>query len=158
MENKIFVIDYLEYDSLEDMNPQDAELMRKAMEATEQAYAPYSGFSVGAALRLSNGLIVTGSNQENIAYPSGLCAERVAMFSAAHQYPDTAFDALAIVGRDKDGLFVEASPCGSCRQVMSQYEMRHHNNMKILLYAKEGKIRRIGGVKYLLPFAFDADL
>ena len=158
MEKKQLTIDYCEYASLEAMPAADRELMQHAIEATDTAYAPYSHFHVGAAVRLADGTIVTGSNQENIAYPSGLCAERTALFSAAAQHPHQAVAALAVVGRDAEGRLVEASPCGACRQVMAECEARHGRPIELFCYLQGGKIRRIIGVDSLLPFAFGAEL
>lgn len=158
MRNKTLVLNYVEYDSLTDMPAAEAELMRHAIDATATAYAPYSNFHVGAAVRLANGTIMTGSNQENIAYPSGLCAERTALFSASAAHPDVTVESLAIVGRDAEGALVEASPCGACRQVMAEYEHRYGNKMVVLCYLAGGKVRRIEGVDSLLPFGFDAEL
>jgi cytidine deaminase len=157
MENKELVIVYTEYDSLQEMPQADRQLMEAAMEATKTAYAPYSHFHVGAAVRLADGTILRGSNQENIAYPSGLCAERTALFSSSAQYPNLAVEALAVVGFH-EGAFTEASPCGACRQVMSEYELRFGNEITLFCYLAGGRIRRITGVKSLLPFAFDANL
>ncbi len=154
---KQLIISYTEYDSIAGMPLEDQELMRHAIAALDNAYAPYSQFHVGAALRLGNGKIITGNNQENLAYPSGLCAERTAMFSASSQYPDAFFDALAVVGRNPQGQLVAAAPCGACRQVMAEYEQRHHRAMKIYTYLEGGKIRRFDGVESLLPFSFSAE-
>lgn len=157
MELKTLEIAYSEYDSLSELSQDDRTLMEQAMKATETAYVPYSNFHVGAAVRLANGTIVTGSNQENLAYPSGLCAERTALFSASAQQPNQAVEALAVVGHFQ-GEFTEASPCGACRQVMSEYELRYHNQLTILCYLNGGRIRKISGVKSLLPFTFEAEL
>ena len=108
-------IHYQEY-KMEDLNDGDRKLIESAVAATESAYAPYSHFSVGAALRLDDGTVVTGSNQENVAYPSGLCAERTALFAASASHPGKAVEALAIVARNPEGMLVGASPCGACRQ------------------------------------------
>ena len=134
----------------------DRELMQQAVEAAEGAYAPYSGFHVGAALRLTDGAVVVGSNQENVAYPSGLCAERTALFAASAQYPHCRdYEALAIVGRNADGQLCEASPCGACRQVLSEYEHLQGHPMRILCYLQGGRIRVFPSVASLLPFSFD---
>jgi len=138
----------------DELNSADAQLLQAAIEATRQAYAPYSHFSVGAALRLASGQVVVGTNQENIAYPSGLCAERTAMFAASAQHPGDAFDALAIVARRPDGALTAATPCGACRQVMSEYENLHHRKLHILLYSDDDKILVFDGVECLLPFIF----
>lgn len=157
MEKKQLVLEYCEYDSMQEMPEADRQLMEQAMSAADTAYTPYSNFHVGAAVRLSDGTVVTGSNQENIAYPSGLCAERTALFSASTQYPQQAVEALAVVGHFQ-GEYTEASPCGACRQVMSEYELRYGNRLTIFCYLGGGRIRRVEGVKCLLPFAFEADL
>lgn len=157
MESKQLTIGYEEYASMAEMPAGERELMEAAMAAAEGAYAPYSGFHVGAAARLADGTAVTGSNQENAAYPSGLCAERTALFSASAQKPEQAVVMLAVVGLHK-GQYVEASPCGACRQVMAEYEARHGRKMVVLCYLAGGRIRRITGVESLLPFGFEADL
>lgn len=158
MQNRQIIIDYYEYESLAELPAEARSLMEKAIAATATAYVPYSHFRVGAAVLLADGTVVTGSNQENIAYPSGLCAERTALFSASAQYPDKAVTALAVVGRDAAGRLVEASPCGACRQVLSEYETRYGSPITVFLYMKEGRIRRVEGVNSLLPFSFKADL
>lgn len=155
---KQLIISYKEYESIMELPPEDQVLMRCAIGAADKAYAPYSQFHVGAAVRLSDGIVVEGNNQENLAYPSGLCAERTALFSASAQYPDAVFEALAIVGRNQDGMLVEAAPCGACRQVMAEYEQRQHRPMIIYTYLQDGKIRRFDGVESLLPFIFSAEL
>lgn len=157
MEKKL-VISYNEYNSMEELPIEDRLLMQHALSATETSYSPYSHFRVGAAVRLSDGSIVEGSNQENLAYPSGLCAERTAMFAASVRNPQAAFEALAIVGRNKEGTLSEAAPCGACRQVMAEYEQRHGVKMRILTYLDGGKIRCFDGVGSLLPFIFAAEL
>lgn len=157
MERKALTIDYCEYASLEEMPERERRLMVCAMESTRRAYAPYSKFHVGAAVLLADGTMVSGSNQENVAYPSGLCAERTALFSASVQHPELAVEALAVVGYF-EGSYTEASPCGACRQAMAEYETRYGNKLTIFCYLKEGRIRRIEGVESLLPFGFDADL
>lgn len=156
MEKKL-LIEYSEYDSLEELSTDERELMEAAMKATETAYVPYSQFHVGAAVRLADGTIVRGSNQENLAYPSGLCAERTALFSASAQYPDQSVETIAVVGHFQ-GQFTEASPCGACRQVLAEYELRYHNQITILCYLNGGRIRKLEGVKSILPFIFDANL
>jgi len=158
MTNRQIVIDYWEYDTLEEMPREGRELMAAALEATATAYAPYSGFRVGAAVLLADGTVVTGSNQENAAYPSGLCAERTALFSASAQRPEQAVTALAVAARDKEGRLAEASPCGACRQVLAEYESRYGNTVTVYTLLAGGRIRRVEGVKSLLPFLFEADL
>ena len=140
------------YDELSDA---DRQLIDTARQATYRSYAPYSHFSVGAAVRLVNGEIVSGSNQENAAYPSGICAERTALFYANAQYPDLPVEALAIAARNTQGEFLPhpISPCGACRQVMLETEQRHAHPMRILLYGTR-QIYEVKQVGDLLPFAF----
>ena len=146
---------YREYDSLEDLASGDRELLTQAFIIAESAYAPYSGFHVGAAVQLSDGSIVCGSNQENNAYPSGLCAERTALFAASAQRPNMRdYKAIAIVGMDREGRRCEASPCGACRQVMAEYEQRQGHPMRVLCYVSENCIREFSSVTDLLPFGF----
>lgn len=155
---KCYQFCYTELDDMSHLSESDLWLLRRAMSAAEKAYCPYSRFQVGAALRLGNGAVVVGNNQENMAYPSGMCAERVAMYGASAQYPDVAFDAMALIARDSGGNYVEAAPCGACRQVMVEYSRRHGRKMRLILYTTSGKIRCFNDVENLLPFSFDADL
>ena len=149
-------INYQEYESPAEMSAEDQELVAAAHEARKGSYSPYSNFQVGAALRLANGLIVKGANQENAAYPSGLCAERTAMFWASANYPDVAFDSLAISAADH-GVLCElpASPCGSCRQVMAEYEKKYGRPLKVILVGAK-RIRKFSKVEDLLPIIFDS--
>lgn len=154
--NKELVINYQEFDSVAELGTDDSELMQCAVEAAEGAYAPYSGFHVGAALRLADGRIVVGSNQENIAYPSGLCAERTALFAASAQYPQCRdYKSLAIVGRNAEGRLCEASPCGACRQVLSEFENLQGHSLRVICYLDGGRVRVFESVADLLPFSFD---
>ena len=123
--DKTFVISFREYEGVAKLSAADRELLAAAECAATGAYAPYSQFHVGAALRLADGTIVCGSNQENAAYPSGLCAERTAIFAASAQRPECRdFEAIAIIGVNERGERCEASPCGACRQVMAQYQAK----------------------------------
>lgn len=150
-ELRIFVY---EYTSLPDLPEADQKLILAAREAAKRAYAPYSKFYVGAALLLNNGEIVSGNNQENAAFPTGLCAERVALFSAHANFPETAVKTLAVTAYNSNGL-VEGpvKPCGSCRQAMVETEVRFKQPMRIILDGKK-KIQVFEGVDNLLPFAF----
>jgi cytidine deaminase len=140
--------------SYEELNSEEKNLINVAKEATFNAYAPYSLFKVGAAVILSNEKIISGSNQENVAFPSGLCAERTTLFSANSQYPDQAVKILAIAAYTKgDFLDKPISPCGACRQVILETEMRYNQPIKILLYGKKD-IYIIDGIKNLLPLSF----
>ena len=156
MTKKSITIDYTEYKSAAEMEPQDRALVEAALEARSGSYAPYSKFHVGAALRLVDGTIIKGANQENVAYPSGLCAERTAMFAAGANYPETAFKSLAIVASDH-GVTCEfpASPCGSCRQVMAEYQKKYGKPFSIILVGSR-RIRKFDRVDDLLPFIFDS--
>jgi len=147
------VIKIYQYDELSEA---DRKLIDAAREATKNSYSPYSNFAVGAAARLANGTVVTGANQENAAYPSGLCAERTVLFYANAQYPDQAVETLAVAAFNK-GDFLEQpiSPCGGCRQVMLEVEKRYGKPMRILLYGKK-EIYELSKVGELLPFSFDA--
>lgn len=146
-------IHYQEY-TLNELAAADRTLIDAAIEATDTAYAPYSNFHVGAALRLADGTIVKGSNQENTAYPSGLCAERTALFAASAQHPGVAIETLAIVGRNPEGVLTAASPCGACRQVMAEQESRQECKLRVLCYYSADKILVFEGVESLLPFIF----
>lgn len=131
-------------------------LVHAALKSTEQAYAPYSKFHVGAAVLLEDGTIVTGSNQENAAYPSGLCAERVALFHAGHQYPGVPVVALAIAAATGGKQVESISPCGSCRQVLLETEQRYGRSVKVLLCGTNDVVV-IEGATLLLPLSFGKD-
>lgn len=156
MTNKEIKIAFTEYAGAAEMEAEDRTLVEKAIEATKHSYAPYSNFNVGAALLLDNGEIITGSNQENAAYPSGLCAERTAMFYASSQYPQHAILKIAIAATQGGVLCGNpATPCGSCRQVMAQYQLRGGKPMQIILAGSE-KILKFEKVDDLLPLIFDS--
>ena len=139
---------------IDELSLQDQELIRAALKATEHAYANYSHFSVGAALRLANGRMVVGANQENAAFPSGLCAERIAVFSAQANFPDQPIVSLAIAARNDAGILPEPiTPCGACRQVILEIEDRYKQPVRVLLYGQK-KIYEIPSVKDLLPLSF----
>mgnify|MGYP003301134315 CR=1 FL=1 len=156
MTSKEIKIAYLEYESADQMDPKDRELAEAAIEATKGSYAPYSRFNVGAAVRLDSGIIIKGSNQENAAYPSGLCAERTAMFYASAAYPDNAIRSIAIVA-SQDGILCDnpATPCGACRQVMAQYQTKGGQDMSIILVGGK-KIWKFEKVDDILPLIFDS--
>lgn len=142
---------------LDELSLRDRELVQAALAATENAYARYSRFYVGAALRLENGKVVIGANQENAAFPSGLCAERTAVFAAQANYPDSPIETLAIVGRNEKGILSDPiTPCGACRQVILEIEDRYKKPIKILLYGTQ-KIYCVRSVKDLLPLSFVDD-
>ncbi|RUT73544.1 cytidine deaminase [Ancylomarina longa] len=147
-----------EYDSIDELSTEDQELVLNAKEAALRAYTPYSKFNVGAALLLENGKLVQGNNQENAAYPSGLCAERVAVFYANAQYPDVAVKTIAITSHT-NGSFLESPvpPCGSCRQVLLETEDRYKQPIKVILCG-ERKIKIVESIKQLLPLFFDKEM
>ncbi len=156
MEQESFQIDYKKLNT-EDLTQAQYQLTESAKKAIQSAYAPYSNFKVGAAVLLDNGEIVTGSNQENVAYPSGLCAERVALFSAHHQYPKANVKALAIAAMDKNGLLsTPIMPCGACIQVMSESIKRGGETFEVLLVSSN-HILHIPTALDLIPFRFDMD-
>ena len=156
MTNKEIKIAFREYDSLEHLDPQDKAVAEASIEAISGSYAPYSGFNVGAAVMMEDGEIVKGANQENAAYPSGLCAERTALFYAGASRPDKAVIALGIAAAQKGKLCeMPATPCGACRQVMAQYQLKGGRAMKVILTG-EKKIWVFDRVDDLLPLIFDS--
>jgi len=133
------------------------ELMKSAQIARDNAYAPYSQFKVGAAILLDSGEITLGSNQENAAYPSGLCAERVAVFHCGAVFPKQTIKAMAITASSKNHQLNEPiGPCGACRQSLSEYEQKQHSPIAIYFMGETGKIVRVDAVKDLLPLGFDS--
>lgn len=146
-----------EYESIQDLPENIQNLIHKSIEVTKKSYAPYSNFNVGAAVLLENKEIICGSNQENAAYPSGLCAERVAMFYANSKYPDIPIEAIAIVASQKSILSeIPAAPCGSCRQALLETENRFKKPITIYLVGKK-KITKVDNVHDLLPISFDGE-
>lgn len=140
--------------SPDELPPLDRQLVEAAMQATHSSYAPYSRFCVGAAARLEGDVIVVGSNQENAAYPSGLCAERTALFAAGAQYPDRPVLALAVAARNGDCFLSDPiPPCGACRQVILEVEQRYRQPVRILLYGTQG-VHVVDGIRALLPLCF----
>ena len=138
----------------EELSEDDKQLVERAIEATASSYSPYSHFAVGAALTLSGGTTVIGSNQENAAFPSGLCAERTAIFAAGATHPDKAVTALAIAARNEAGLTAEpVSPCGACQQVILEVEQRYNCAVRILLSGTNG-VYIINSIRDLLPLCF----
>ena len=140
----------------EELTPEELRLLDEARRATYRGYSPYSHFSVGAAAELADGTIVTGSNQENAAYPSGLCAERTAVFYAGSQHPDTPIRRICIAARNTEGepLQRPIAPCGACRQVLLEAEQRAGSPIEVLLHGTEG-IYCLSSIRDLLPLSFD---
>lgn len=156
MTNKEIKITYSEYSSIDELSAQDRLVAEAAINATASSYAPYSGFNVGAAVMLEDGEIITGSNQENAAYPSGLCAERTAMFYAGAHRPDKAMLKIAIAGGQNGVLCSNpATPCGACRQVMAQYQTKGGRPMEVILVGGE-RIWKFSKVDDILPLIFDS--
>ena len=147
-----------EYDSKNDLSSADHKLMELAEASMKNAYAAYSHYRVGAALRLSNGMVFTGNNQENAAYPSGLCAERVAMFYAKSQFPDESIESVAICAKADEFIIQEAvAPCGACRQVMAEYQNQQGNPMRVIMKGEAGPILAVESIEALLPLMFHAE-
>jgi len=152
---RIISIRVEEFNSQEELNTSDRDLMEKATFASESSYSPYSSFRVGAAVRLVHGEIITGNNQENAAYPSGLCAERVALFYAQARFPDVPVESIAIYASSSDfRLDKPVTPCGACRQVMAEYETRHKSKIRVIMGGDHGHLQVIEGIESLLPLMF----
>lgn len=140
---------------LEDLDLESKYLAHKAKDASHHAYAPYSKFQVGAAVLLDDGTIITGTNQENAAYPSGMCAERVALYSAVAQHPDLIITKIAIVARRKGGKeIIPATSCGPCRQVMLEFETRQSKPIQVIMQSQEHQWIKAPSAESLLPFSF----
>jgi cytidine deaminase len=148
--------DYQVFDSALELAPTDRELLEKAKEAISGSYAPYSHYHVGAAVKLANGIVITGSNQENMAFPAGLCAERVAVFAASSNFPDVPVASIAISAlSDEFEVSDPVPPCGMCRQAIVEYEMKFNNKIRIILGGQTGKVFVFQGMGSLLPLAFE---
>lgn len=146
------------YPSLETLSASDQELLLAAKKATVNAYVPYSGFKVGAALALEDGIVVTGSNQENASFPAGICAERVALSAASSQYPNAVITAIALSFKSATGPDDHPiSPCGICRQTLVEYEQKQLAPIRVLLGGQTGMVYAIASVAELLPLTFTAE-
>jgi cytidine deaminase len=140
---------------LNELSAQEQQLVANAKSAFKTAYAPYSGFLVGASVLLENGEVINGSNQENVAYPSGLCAERVALYYAGAKFPDVKINTVAISVLSKNFEVKDViSPCGACRQVMAEYEDKQHRPIKVILHSPTDEVLIANKVEDLLPFMF----
>jgi len=157
MKRSEYTFTYEVYDGVDELEEEDAYLLKEAQYATHRSYAPYSHFRVGTAARLQNGALVTGANQENASYPAGICAERVLLSTAAALYPDVPIVSMAI---SYEGTGVESdhpiAPCGICRQSLQEFEQRTHHPVRLILGGKEGKIFVVPAASQLLPLAFTA--
>ena len=146
------------YDSIDELNKDDAFLLDEARSVTQFAYAPYSNFQVGAVAKLANGQIVAGTNQENASYPAGICAERVLLSSASSQYPGIAIDTIAITYNNLNGKSDKpVSPCGICRQSFTEFQQRVKKPIRLILSGMEGEVQVIENAAFLLPLVFGSD-
>ena len=145
------------FQDINELSDVDKNLMQAAIKASRNAYAPYSGFSVGAALLMEDDSIIIGNNQENAAYPSGMCAERVAIWKAGSSYPNKKVKKIAItaVSSNKQ-LDKPVGPCGACRQTLLEYEVNQKENMEILFMGEIGNVVKANSIASLLPFSFDS--
>lgn len=151
-----FSFQYTKYENLEDLPSDFQHLMLKAIEGREKAYAPYSNFLVGVAILLDNGEVIIGNNQENAAYPSGLCAERTAIFYAKANFPDAKILKIALTGKNKDiEKITPLTPCGGCRQSILEYEITQDSPIQIACMGSKSEILVVNSVKDLLPFSFE---
>ena len=158
MQGKKFEFEYEVYNIIDELPEKDAWLLREARAVTEQAYAPYSNFHVGAVGIMENGEIVAGTNQENASYPVGICAERVLLGNAATLYPKINIDTIAISYNSEEVKSDHPiSPCGMCRQALLEYETRLKKPIRLIMGGMEGKVHVIRTASLLLPFAFTSD-
>lgn len=158
MKQQKFEFSFEVYDSIDELNADDQELLTEARKVTGKAYAPYSNFHVGAAARLSNNKIVTGTNQENASYPVGICAERVLLSAVSSLYPGASIETMAVSykgGKTKSDHPI--SPCGMCRQALQEFEGRTSRRIRLILAGLEGKIYVISSASQLLPLAFSSE-
>ncbi|TRX35476.1 cytidine deaminase [Flavobacterium sp. ZT3R18] len=159
MKDIVYTSQITVFDTIQELPLAIQDLMEKAIEVRKNAYAPYSKFRVGAAILLDNGKIVLGSNQENAAYPSGLCAERVAIFQAGAIYPEATILKMAITAAsDSNRTETPVPPCGSCRQSIAEYEVRQETPIEIYFMGETGAIHKSASLKNLLPFMFEKKL
>ncbi len=144
------------FDNIDELPKEICLLMQKAIAVRQKAYAPYSNFSVGAAILLDNNEIVTGSNQENASYPSGLCAERTTIYYAGAQFPDAKIIRMAITAGSKTKqTMVPIPPCGACRQAIAEYEVKQNEPIEIYFMGEMGKVVKSNSLANLLPWVFD---
>ena len=151
-------IAFEEFGGIKELAEQDQNLCLEAVKALENSHSPYSKFRVGVAIKLASGKVVFGSNQENVAYPSGLCAERVALFAIGANSPDDEIMSIAITAQTNEfSIEQPITPCGSCLQVMAEYEKKQENEFDIFLYCINGPVWKVKGVNNFLPFLFFED-
>lgn len=155
MKKKSITATFKVYENLEELPDDIQNLMRKAFKARDNAYAPYSNFQVGAAVLLESGEVVLGSNQENASYPTGLCAERTAIFSAGANFPDENIQAIALSAKsEKYEVNSPTPPCGACRQAIAEYENKQNQPIEIYFMGESGNIVQSTSVADLLPLSF----
>ncbi len=153
-----WVSEFIEFASLDELPEDDKKLVEQARKSVMSAYAPYSRFSVGAAVLLENGIVILGNNQENASYPIGMCAERVAVFAAAANYPGVKIKAIAITALSKQFLIDKPiTPCGACRQAIAEYEHRYQNPIRLIMVGESGKVLVADSIKHFLPHQFTGD-
>lgn len=151
-------ISFEHYDSINELNEKDIALCNLAEQALTGSYSPYSNFKVGTAIRLVSGETILGSNQENLAYPSGLCAERVALFNIGHNRPDAVIESMAITAKTENFEITKPiTSCGGCLQVMAEFERKQKTPITVIFYCLNGEILKMPSVKSLLPFSFVED-
>jgi cytidine deaminase len=156
MKKEYLGLEYIIFDNIIELEKKDQELVNSAIEASMRAYAPYSNFQVGAAVRLSNNMIIQGNNQENAAYPSGLCAERVTLFYAHSAYPNETIETIAIYANNIEETYKEiVTPCGACRQVMAEFQTAQNKPLRVILLSPELRGIILPSVNMLLPFQFE---
>ncbi|RKR85706.1 cytidine deaminase [Mucilaginibacter gracilis] len=155
MVNKEIKIAFEDYQTIDQLNSADRDLCMEAVKALDNSHSPYSKFKVGVALRLLSGKIIYGSNQENVAYPSGLCAERVALFYWGANHPHDPIVSMAVTAHTNDfEILNPITPCGSCLQVLAEYEKKQDRPIEVMLYCQNGAIWKTCGVQCFLPFLF----
>ena len=148
-------ISFDQYNNIEELNEKDRLLCELAEQALATSHSPYSKFKVGTAIRLASGETILGSNQENVAYPSGLCAERVALFTIGSSRPDAVIESMAITAQtDAFEILKPVTSCGGCLQVMVEFERKQNSPIEVIFYCLNGEILKVNSVKSLLPFAF----
>jgi len=152
------ISEFEEFEDVNDLPPEDQDLVKAARQSVSKAYAPYSRFQVGAAVALENGVIMRGNNQENASYPIGLCAERVAIFAAGANYPGVKIKAIAVTAFSDQFLIDKPiTPCGACRQAIAEYEHRYHGRIRLILVGETGRVLVSDTIRQFLPYQFTAD-
>jgi cytidine deaminase len=158
MNQKEWVSKFIEFSSVDELPEDDRKLIDEARKSVRNAYAPYSRFNVGAAVRLDNGQVVLGNNQENASYPIGMCAERVAIFAAAANFPASKISTIAITAQSGQFLIDQpVTPCGACRQAIAEYEHRYQHPIRLVMTGETGTVLVAESIKNFLPYQFNGD-